>query len=64
MRRKYKKIYKAIEYAREHGIDPTSPSTWDNNYRRRQQELAGIIPKIEEEIRNIKKGIKRNKKYK
>jgi hypothetical protein len=53
------KIYNSAMYAREKGIDPTNPDTWDNNYRNRQMELAGLLPKIEEEIKNIKEGIKK-----
>jgi hypothetical protein len=53
------KIYNSAMYARKKGIDATNPDTWDDNYRARQMELAGILPKIEEEIKNIKEGIKK-----
>jgi len=53
------KIYNSGKYAREKGIDSTNPDTWDNSYRTRQMELAGILPKVEEEIENIKEGIKK-----
>lgn len=30
------------------------PNTWDNNYRTRQMELAGVLYKMEDEIKNNK----------
>ncbi len=55
------KIYNSAKYARENGINPVDPDTWDENYRKRQMELAGIFPEIETEIRNIKEGIEKAK---
>lgn len=51
---KFGKIYHSYQYAKKNGIDPLDPSTWDNKYKKRMQELAGIIPMIEEEIKSIK----------
>lgn len=51
------KIYNSAKYAREKGINPANPETWDDSYRKRQMKLAGIIPAIETEIKNIKEGI-------
>lgn len=51
------KIYNSAKYARENGINPVDPDTWDDNYRKRQIELAGIFPEIETQIRNIKEEI-------
>lgn len=33
-----------------------------DNYRKRQQELAGILPEIERDIASIKEGIDKDKK--
>jgi|GEM_PF-2551349 hypothetical protein len=52
---KFGKIYHAYQYAKLHGIDPKRPETWDEKYKKRMQELAGIILKIEEEIKSLKK---------
>lgn len=56
------KIFNSAKYAREHNINPADPETWDENYKKRQQELAGIIPKIESDINSIKEGIDKAKK--
>lgn len=53
------KIYNSAKYARENGINPADPDTWDDNYRKRQMELAGIISEIETEIQEIKEGIEK-----
>lgn len=53
------KNYNSAKYAKENGINPIDPETWDDNYRKRQMELAGIIPEIENEIKRIKEGIKK-----
>ena len=58
----YEKIYNSIKYAQENNINPADPDTWDDNYRRRQQELAGIITEVENEISSIKEGIEKGKK--
>jgi hypothetical protein len=55
---KFSKIYHAYQYAKSHGIDTARPETWDEKYKKRMQELAGIIPTIEEEIKSLKKIIK------
>lgn len=55
------KIYNSAKYARENRINLVDPTTWDDNYRKRQMELAGIFPEIEIEIRNIKEGIEKAK---
>jgi hypothetical protein len=62
MSNNYTKIYNTIEYAKAHNINPAEPETWDNDYRLRQMELAGIIPTIESEINSIKEGIKKDDK--
>lgn len=62
MSNNYEKIFNSVKYARENGINPADPNTWDDNYRKRQKELAGIIPEIEKDINSIKEGIKKNKK--
>ena len=59
MNNNLEKIYNSAKYARENGINPVDPDTWDDNYRKRQMELAGIIPEIEKEIQSIKEGIKK-----
>lgn len=64
MSNNYEKIYNSIKYAREKNINPADPDTWDDNYRRRQQELAGIITEVESEISSIKEGIEKGKKSK
>ena len=61
MSNNYEKIYNSIQYARDNNIKPADPNTWDDNYRRRQQELAGIITEVESEISSIKEGIEKNK---
>ena len=53
------KIYNSAKYASENDINPADPDTWDDNYRKRQMELAGIISEIETEIQEIKKGIEK-----
>lgn len=53
------KIYNSAKYAKENGINPVDPDTWDDNYRKRQRELAGIITEVEKEIQNIKEGIEK-----
>ena len=55
---KFGKIYHSYQYAKQNGIDPTNPDTWDDKYKKRMQELARIIPRIEEEIKSLKKIIK------
>jgi hypothetical protein len=60
----YEKNFDSLKYAREKGINPAMPNTWDDNYRKRQLELAGIIPKIEKDITSIKMGIEKEKKSK
>ena len=57
----FKKILNSSIYAKENNINPALPETWDEEYRKRQMELAGILPKIEKEIKNIKEGIKKAK---
>ncbi len=64
MSNNYEKIFNSVKYAQEKGINPADPNTWDDNYRRRQQELAGILPEIEEDISLIKEGIEKDKKSK
>lgn len=54
MENKFEKIYNTYEYARNHGINPLDITTWDENYKLRMQELAGILPILEEEIKIIK----------
>lgn len=56
------KIYNSVKYAREHNINPANPETWDENYRKRQQELAGIFTDIENNLKSIKEGIEKAKK--
>jgi len=51
------KIYNSVKYAREKRITPANPGTWDDSYRKRQMELAGIMPSIEQEIKSVKEGI-------
>jgi hypothetical protein len=51
---KFEKIYHTYEYAKSHGINPIRPETWDDNYKLRMQELAGIVPLLEEEIKKLK----------
>jgi hypothetical protein len=53
------KIYNSAKYARENGINPADPGTSDDNYRKRQMELAGVISVIETEIQEIKEGIEK-----
>ena len=48
-------IRNAFEYAMKNGIDPKSPETWDEKYKKRMHKLAGIIPSIEIELKEIKK---------
>ena len=55
---KFGKIYHAYQYAKLNGINPARPETWDEKYKKRMKELAGIIPIIEEEIKSLKKIIK------
>ena len=62
MSNNYEKIFDSVKYAREKGVNPADPNTWDDNYRKRQQELAGIIPEIEKDITSIKEGIEKNNK--
>ncbi len=62
MSNNYEKIFDSFKYAREKGIIPTDPNTWDDNYRKRQQKLAGILPEIEKDINSIKEGIEKDKK--
>jgi len=52
---KFEKIYNTYEYAKSHNINPNQPDTWDENYKRRMMELAGILPLLEEEIKSLKK---------
>lgn len=59
MSKNLEKIYNSAKYARENGINPADPNTWDDNYRKRQLELAGIISEIETEIKHIKEGIEK-----
>lgn len=59
MSKNLEKIYNSAKYARENGINPADPNTWDDNYRKRQLELAGIISEIETEIQHIKEGIEK-----
>lgn len=56
------KIYDSAKYAREHGINPADPETWDESYKKRQQELAGIIPDFEKDLNSIKEGIEKARK--
>jgi len=56
------KIYNSVKYARENNINPAEPETWDDNYKKRQQELAGIIPEIEKDLNSIKEGIEKARK--
>ena len=51
---KIEKIYFAYKYAADNGIIPTNPKTWDDNYKNRMKELAGIIPQVEEELKSLK----------
>ena len=60
----YEEIKNTVKYAREHNIDTSNPETWDDNYRKRQHLLAGIIPEIEKDIKAIKEGIEKNKRSK
>jgi len=53
------KIYNSAKYARENNINPADPSTWDDNYTKRQKELAGLLTNIDKEIQDIKEGIKK-----
>lgn len=55
----FEKIYNTLQYAIEHGINPVLPETWDERYRNRQQELAGIITDDAERAKAIKEGIDR-----
>lgn len=57
MENNFNKILETLLYAKEYNINPVDPSTWNDDYRRRQQELAGIIPAIEEDLRLIKEAI-------
>jgi hypothetical protein len=52
---KFEKIFNSYEYAKSNEIDPLNPDTWDENYKNRWLELAGILPAIEEEVKNLKK---------
>ncbi|WP_159102963.1 hypothetical protein [Flavobacterium sp. B17] len=47
MKNNHEKIFDSIKYARENGINPADPNTWDDNYKMRQLELAGILPEVE-----------------
>jgi hypothetical protein len=55
---KFNKIYFAYQYANKHNIDPTNPETWDNNYKARMLELAGLLKVIEEEVKSLIKVLK------
>lgn len=59
MKNNHEKIFDSIKYARENGINPADPKTWDDNYKKRQVELAGILPEVEKDINMIKEGIRK-----
>jgi hypothetical protein len=61
MSNSYYKIFDTLKYARENGINPADPNTWDEKYRKRQQELAGILLEIEKDITSIKEGMEIDK---
>ena len=58
----------AIKHTKRHannkGIEPLNPKTWDDGYRKRQQELAGIkdaIKKFEKGLNEMNKRIRARK---
>lgn len=57
----YMKIINTMQYAKMNNIDPSNPETWDDNYKKRQMELAGIIENLEKELTLIKEGIRKGK---
>ena len=64
MSNNYEIIFDSVKYAQERGINPADPTTWNDNYRNRQKELAGILPEIEKDITSIKEGLEKDKKSK
>ena len=56
---RFEKIYKTSKYAKDHGIVITDPSTWDDNFKRRAQKLAGIIPNAISDLQSIEENIEK-----
>jgi len=44
----FEKIKKAYDIARKYNIDPKDKSTWNDEYKERQKELAGIKDEIQD----------------
>lgn len=53
----YTQIFNTLQYAKDNNINPADPNTWDENYRRRQMELAGIISEVAQGINSMIEGI-------
>jgi hypothetical protein len=58
----FRDFYATYDYAQKHGRKPTQPGTWDDAYRARMQELAGIIPKAHEELDTLSEAISKQQK--
>lgn len=57
MNEKLEQINNSFQYAIKHGIDPVDPSTWDDAYKQRMRQLAGVLPSVTEELKKIQEGI-------
>ena len=42
------------QYAKANNIDPLDPTTWNDEYRKRQLYLAGISDPVEMQIKQLK----------
>jgi hypothetical protein len=41
------------QYAMQNNIKPHDPTTWDDEYRKKQQRLAGISNSVEKQIKQF-----------
>jgi len=48
-----KDVWRHLYYARGNRINPLKPETWDNNYKKRMQKLAGILPNVKDDLKKL-----------